>query len=36
MQALRKVIDAAASYLTVTQAQQQEPASLDTKRRRAK
>ncbi len=36
VQALRKVIDAAASYLAVTQAQQQEPASLDTKRRRAK
>ncbi len=34
VQALRKVIDAAASYLAVTQAQHEEPISLDAKRRR--
>src|SRR5438132_1059900 len=34
VQALRKVIDAAASYVAVQQAQEQEPLSLDAKRRR--
>jgi len=34
VQAVRKVIDAAASYLAVQQAQEQEPMSLDSKRRR--
>ena len=33
VQAVRKVIDAAASYLAVQQAQEQEPMSLDAKRR---
>ncbi len=34
VQAVRKVIDAAVSYLAVTQAQHEEPISLDAKRRR--
>jgi len=34
VQAVRKVIDAAVSYLAATEAQQEPPVSLDTKRRR--